>query len=399
MTIRLRHALAALALAATLSLGASACGDDEKSGDEQDANLFDTSPLPDTGLPPTDTFTPPQDTIVAPDTQPPQDTGPTQDLIPDLEPPIIISSSPQDGESNVQLPLTVTLTFSEPLFAPSVNTNSVKLIDFTGAEVPPAAGSPSLSADGLTVTWRPMANDQQLASPYTVRIVGGTSAIRDLAGKNIVNDINIEFATANLPNQEGYRAIAAQYAPTLYSSVTANELPQAQVPTKVDADGDWDVSNARDWVVGTATSLIPTVYFDVSETYTHYFIHYMLYFPYVNHSEASIAHANGVSGYLVTVEKARGDQAQRPIAVHAYFREGQNEESYGFATTESGIRADGDSASFWFLEETYDSGHAVSRWPVFRLDQWAGPPDLPLELRTRWLSAQVRPQRRHSGRG
>jgi hypothetical protein len=126
------------------------------------------------------------------------------------------------------------------------------------------------------------------------------------------------------------------------------------VPTKLDPDGDWDLTNNVTWLKQTATSIIPAVYYNVAETRTHYFIHYMLYFPWVN-QEASVQFGNGSSGYMVTVEKARpanGD-TERPISVHTYFTRGPDDDiNQGFVTTESDIAST--TASGWCAHEELD---------------------------------------------
>lgn len=329
--------------AGALVLAATGCGDDTNTNNNGSDTLFDpdaTFPDTTTGqdtLTPTDTLT--TDTLTADTT--PADTQ-TVDLVPDLDPPFVESTTPADGATNVGIPLTVTITFSEAVYAPTIATQTIKLLDFNGDEVP---GTPVLGTDQKTVTWTPTTQNQQYASPYTIKVLG--NIITDLAGNKLVNDQYFTFTTANFPDQDGYRNIAAMYAPVIYSAVEGGTAPYAQVPTKLDSDGDWNLANNKDWLTQTASSIIPSVYYNVAETRTHYFIHYMLYFPWVNDSVASYAHGNGAVGYMVTVEKARGEQGERPIAVHGYYREQQLEENPGFVTTESGLVGDGGVSDWW----------------------------------------------------
>ncbi len=335
-----------LPLAAAFALTvASGCGDDSPTEDLRDTTpLFDSASFPDTA----DTSTP-QDTATAQDTT--TDTAVTTtdtalpDLIPDIEPPVIVETSPAAGETNVAIPFTVTITFDEPIYRPTIAPQTIKLIDFNGDEVP---GTPSLSQDGTVVTFTPTDSDQQYASPYTIRVVG--NIITDLAGNKFVNTKEFTFTTANYPQQDGYRTVAAKYAPTIYSAVDGGAAPHAQVPTKYDSDSDWNFDNNRDWLTQTATSIIPAVYYNVTETRTHYFVQYQLFFPWVNHTTAERAHSNGTIGYLVTVDKARGDQAERPIALHTYHRELGSEENMAFVTTESAIIGGGLGTDDWSVE-------------------------------------------------
>lgn len=329
-------------LAAALALGA--CGDDDKSGPGQDVPLFDVPAVfpdvpvtPDTVLP--DASTP---DVATNDVLTPQDTA-VPELVPDLEPPFVATSTPADGASSVALPLTITLNFNEPLLRQTVNGSgaqpTIKLFGFNNEEIPITA---TLEQNDSTVTLRPVSNNQQLVSPYRVRILGGNPAISDKAGNRIVNNIDIRFTTANYANLDVYQDIARRYAPTIYSAVANKELPQAQVPTKFDVDGDWNLANSRQWLRTQASSIIPAVYFTVAETYTHYFVTYQYFFPDVNHTTTARQHANGSSGVMITVEKAKGEVPERPIAAHVYtpsglFEGADNEEQFAFITTESGV--------------------------------------------------------------
>jgi len=338
-----------MALCAALAVTATACGDDTSSTNDGSDTLFDPDAIfPDTltgqdTLTPTDTT--PADTLQADTT--PVDTMPA-DLVPDLEAPYVVSTTPADGAGNVGIPFTVTITFNEPLYEPTVASQSIKVYAsaLSLSSSTEVAGTPVLGADKMTVTWTPTNPDVlRYASPYTIKIFA--NIIADATGSNKADEALFTFTTANYPDQDGYRDVAAAYAPVIYSAVDGTTAPYAQVPTKLDSDGNWDLSNNRDWLTQTATSLIPAVYFNVAETRTHYFIHYMLYFPWVNDPTSGYAHANGAVGYLVTVEKARGEQAERPIAVHSYFRQQLLEENLAFITTESGIVADGGASTWW----------------------------------------------------
>jgi hypothetical protein len=92
----------------------------------------------------------------------------------------------------------------------------------------------------------------------------------------------------------------------------------------------------------TATQVIPAVYWSVAETYTHYFVTYQYFFPDVNHTAQVRQHGNGTRGLVVTVEKARLGQPERPVAANLYWPSGTtetaiNEEQVTFVTTESGL--------------------------------------------------------------
>lgn len=278
------------------------------------------------------------------------ETSVPPDITVDNTPPKITSTTPADGDENVALPLTVTIVFSEKVNAAQIATQTIKLRDAFNAEVP---GKPVLSADGTTVTWTPTTQNLQAASPYTIEVVG--NIIVDMNGNRLAQAYHATFTTKGFVNQDDYRTLAAKYAPTIYSAVLDNVLPQAQIPTKLDPDGDLNLANNKAWLI-SATKVVPAVYYTVTETYTHFYIHYMYFFPYVNSpaSDALRAHSNGASGVMVTIEKAHDLEAERPIGAVVYWRSGggnfTNEEEFGFVTNESGIVAAGSDASVFRVE-------------------------------------------------
>jgi len=332
-----------VALAASLG----ACGDDDTGGNKTDVPLFDS----DGGFPDVATDVIADTTVTTPDVADTRDSSPP-DLIPDLDAPTVVSTSPANGAENVALPLTVTITFSEAVYAPTVATASIKFFDWLDREIP---GTVTLGADGKTVTYKPTQNTQQLASQYKIRVVG--NIISDLAGNRIANNLDFKFTTASYPSQDAYHALAAKYAPTVHSAVKGDLNAQMQIPTKLDGDGDWNLANNRQWITTGATQIIPAVYYAVTESRTHWFIHYVFYWPYIKleaPDPVSLSHTNGSSGALVVIEKARGEVAERPVAAYTYWREQVREENYAFATTESGLVPGDSSAGSWSFKAKLD---------------------------------------------
>jgi len=340
-----RSGFLSLAASSALVLALSGCGDDEINAPVDTSPLFDTDggfpDVPDTVLPTdtrldvTDTVSDTRDTT-APDTSPP-------DLVPDLTPPTVTSTTPADDAGNVALPLEVTIVFSEKVLANTIAPQSIKLYDWLNVEIP---GTPTLQPDGKTVKWKPTTNNQQLASEYRIWVAG--QIIRDTVGLSLANTYEARFTTAAYPNQGDYFALAANYAPNIYSAVENKTDPHFQVPAKLNGDGDWNLSNNRAWISVAATSVTPAVYYAVTESFTHYFIQYSYYFPYVNHGLETHITGNGLVSLLVVVEKARGEVAERPVAAYTFWKETSSEENYAFATDESGIVGSGGAGDWGF---------------------------------------------------
>ena len=127
----------------------------------------------------------------------------------------------------------------------------------------------------------------------------------------------------------GDKDIAAEFAPVFMQGL--GEKPQYDYPMRFDFDGDWRGDN--NWEnADKFTDSKAYVYFSVSATATHYFIHYAVYHPrdYKGGSkkgallsdllrqgadiagtrdpiglleEATLAHENDLEGCLVVVEK------------------------------------------------------------------------------------------------
>ncbi len=383
--------LAAFALVPAAIAG---CGDDDNGNSDADTPLFDSGSFPDADTFNTDTGTP-IDTFVGTDTTPPPDTTPP-DLVPDLDPPVIVSTFPAADTDDVQLPFVVSVTFNEPVYAPTIATQTIQLVDNRGNQLPGkicvadtecaaadgqmsqgscaqlATGErrckPFLKQDQATASFTPDATLLALATPYAVRVVG--NIITDVAGNKYIASEDFWFTTANFPNQEKFREVAARYAPDIKSGVDGGTA-QTQVPTKFDIDGDWDMSNNRDYLNTTATQIVPAIYYTVAETKTHYYITYLYYFPWVNHSQPAFTHGNGTNGIVITVEKARGGQAERPIAVHTYFKENDKEENFAYVTEESGIAPGNNFQSDW---------RVMNRFPQAEL--------FPNNRFTSWISAK-----------
>ena len=100
--------------------------------------------------------------------------------------PTIVSTTPADGATGMSLTTIPTVTFSEAMSPASISSATVKLLDSTGAAVPLAAGSPSLSSNGLTATITPAASLTS-GKTYKIQIVGGVSGVLDLANHGMAS--------------------------------------------------------------------------------------------------------------------------------------------------------------------------------------------------------------------
>lgn len=127
--------------------------------------------------------------------------------------PTVSSTNPADGATGVATSVAPTITFSEAMASASINATTIRLLDDTGAAVAQAAGSPALSANGLTATITPAAALAQNRL-YRVQAVGGASGVKDLAGNALASTYT---------HGTGFRTVADTTAPTI-SAVTSTNV-------------------------------------------------------------------------------------------------------------------------------------------------------------------------------
>ncbi len=118
----------------------------------------------------------------------------------DTEGPSVTGTDPADGASGVAVTVHPRVFFSEALDPATVTADTVQLLDPDGRPVAQASGSPSLSADGKTVTIVPAA-DLDERTRYRIRVVGGEAGVKDRQGNPMDSTWTqpTGFTTENLP--------------------------------------------------------------------------------------------------------------------------------------------------------------------------------------------------------
>jgi len=104
---------------------------------------------------------------------------------------------------------------------------------------------------------------------------------------------------------EPYRALARHWSPRIYQD-TDDSFPLGDYITNFNFDGDYNGRN--NWEnLANKSSVNAYVYYAVSETLTHYFIHYSLFHPRDWHEWLSAEmHENDLEGVSLAVEKTGG---------------------------------------------------------------------------------------------
>ena len=208
--------------------------------------------------------------------------------------------------------------------------------------------------------------------------------------------------------------IAARFAPVLYQAL--GDDPRADLITNFNFDGDWRGDNNWEHTADKRFSLKTYIYYSVSQTQTHYFVHYAVFHPRdykggqqtgrmlseilrkgadalgTNDptgllSKATVAHENDMEGCLVVVPK--GDTADRTVyletVAHNFFPK--------FSTAEERprgvdvLRLDGERPRLYIEPKghgisAYEGNEEVSRsrFVVYRYEGKADDPEKTTEI-------------------
>ena len=149
---------------------------------------------------------------------------------------------------------------------------------------------------------------------------------------------------ATAAERNNAREVAARFAPIFYQAL--GDKPRSDYITNFDFDGDWRGDNNWEHTEDTSFPLLAYIYYAVSETRTHFFIHYAVFHPRdykggerkglilseiiregtkrgAGHdptglmAEAGVAHENDMEGVLIVVAK-KGENPDRVVFVEAF---------------------------------------------------------------------------------
>jgi hypothetical protein len=143
--------------------------------------------------------------------------------------PTVASTTPLDGATGISISVKPTVTFSEAMLASSITAANVKLLNDTGAAVAQAAGSPSLSSNGLIATITPAASLTE-GRIYKIQVVGGTAGVLDLANHGMA---------ATSTQATGFSTVADTTPPTISAVASSAVLSTTATVT-------WTTSEASD---------------------------------------------------------------------------------------------------------------------------------------------------------
>src|SRR5258708_7175038 len=101
-----------------------------------------------------------------------------------------------------------------------------------------------------------------------------------LSGQNIVfhaNGATVALSQKTAAEETNEAAVAARFAPIFYQAL--GDKPRSDYITNFDFDGDWRGDNNWEHTDDKSFPLRAYIYYAVSETQTHFFIHYVVFHP------------------------------------------------------------------------------------------------------------------------
>lgn len=167
----------------------------------------------------------------------------------------------------------------------------------------------------------------------------------------------------DLPSEQ-YRALAEHWAPTIYQDVNESYLYRADIPTRFDYDGDW--LGANNWENLENYPQVPSAYFSVRETLTHYFIEYDFYYPRDDGPIALERHENDLEGCILVIRKdssTYGSLHLMETQAHNHWYQYSNDPAItdGSDDIDGGILLDGHRPKLYISANGIgtDAGHGV----------------------------------------
>jgi hypothetical protein len=197
-------------------------------------------------------------------------------------------TTPADGAVGVALDAQVLIDFNQPMNEIRFTPTTVRVTDYAGAILErqlfydQATDTLVLSGTETTPLFKP-------STPYEVRL---SDRLQAMDGQMLETPRTFGFATAAAPSAF-YAELAEAYAPVLYQEV---KTAAVDLPTTVDFDGD---TNAANNFVGSNGANAAAVYWTVTESRSHYFVGYWLYYPRVQLNPTAVAEHDWVFAQVI----------------------------------------------------------------------------------------------------
>lgn len=186
----------------------------------------------------------------------------------------------------------------------------------------------------------------------------------------VVTAVQLPAASAVIEPEYGsvqYLNLVQYWAPTIYQDVNDDYNYRADVPTRFDYDGNW--AGLDNWDHLNAWKVIPTVYYSVRETLTHYFIEYDFYYPHDDGPIEAERHENDLEGCILMIAKNSnpyGSLQYMETQAHNNWYQYQNDSTItsGSESIDGVIYFDGHRPKLYISANGIgkDAGHACWAW-------------------------------------
>ncbi|WP_054954881.1 hypothetical protein [Paenibacillus dakarensis] len=164
-----------------------------------------------------------------------------------------------------------------------------------------------------------------------------------------------------------YADLAAHWAPTIYQDVNETYGVRADFMTKFNYDGDWRGDN--NWENLYNYPILPSVYYSVRETLTHYFIEYDFYYPRDDGPINLERHEHDLEGSIFVIRKdgsTYGSLQLMETQAHNHWYQYSNDSSItnGSENIDGAIPLDGHRAKLYISANGIgsDAGHGVKAY-------------------------------------
>ncbi len=153
----------------------------------------------------------------------------------DNKPPTVTAVSPVEGATEVHPNATVSVVFSEPMDAATINSGTIVLRDGSGTLMPATVSYGSAPFTAVLTPGSPL----ELAAKFTVTAMGGAGGVTDVTGNPLEADYEWSFTTAvSVP--------ATIWADTAIPKVPSdNDSKAVELGTKFRSDVDGYVTGIR----------------------------------------------------------------------------------------------------------------------------------------------------------
>jgi len=228
----------------------------------------------------------------------------------------ILASDPTAGAAAVATKFTVTVIFSADVKKESATAYTISVRSQGVATVPCkfsvagkvltiAATTPAPPASRVDIVFGPLVQSQQ-GVPLA--------------------ETTLSFYTATWPDQAGYAALAARFAPIVRQAVGGPD----DLLRRADFDGEWNLANNP--VHAASHPALAAITWAAVETRSHIYLTWLYYWPARPAVAPGVPFDNDTAGAQVVIERGSG----QPVALQTLFKAKGDEQAWLWLANEAG---------------------------------------------------------------